>query len=209
MTSFASLLIPCLLLASAAASAQTAYQSRQLPPGSWDVRAGLEADGLLNHAGGGLAVETGLFPLGAGVLAAGLEAGFNRCLLGCGSGDGLLVDRTALTPMARLAWHFPVGADTANVTEVNLYAVVVAGASFTFQTAENGGFSVERNQVVPLAGAGIGSLYFPGSGDTVFAGGELRLLYAPSTRAALTAGVPLTPWSLAGVRLAFTMGVRL
>lgn len=203
------LLALVLSLFAGAAAAQLPYQSRQLPPMGWDLRAGLEADGLLGHAGGQLSADLGLIPLGEGLLAAGLEAGFSRCLLACRVQGDVLADRSAVTPMARLLWHFPVGAQTSNVTEIDLYVLVVAGAAFTFQSVQVGGPRFERNQLVPIGGVGLGSQYFPGNGDVVFAGGELRVLYAPSTTPESAGGVTIGPWSLAGVRLLFTIGARI
>jgi len=193
--------------------AQSTYRTRALPPGGWDLRFSLEADGLLAHAGANASGEVGLFHVGEGSIAVGVEAALGHCLTSCGNEPGLEVSRWAAAPLARVAWHFVVASDSTNASEVDLYLVALGGAGFVFQEAQEGGVRLGSAGVVPLWGGGVGSVYFPGNGEGVFAGGELRLLYSPRLPLADPAAggglATLDAWSLRGLRFMFSMGIRL
>ncbi len=209
MTSSVRLGVLALLCLPAGAGAQSAYQTRALAPGGWDLRFGVEADGLLAHAGANASAELGLFALGEGSLSLGVEGALGHCLHACGSEAAQEVSRWAAAPMGRLAWHYVLGSDSANAAELDLYAVALGGAGFVFQEARSPGARLSSASRVPLLGGGLGSVYFPGNGESVFAGGELRVLYSPATAELAGSGLTLTAWSLAGVRFMFSMGVRL
>jgi len=180
--------------------AGTHYQSRLLPPGATDARLGALSDVLLSAAFGVLAVDLGVAPLGPGSLALGLEMGAGKCLLACGRiSQDLVVERLLLAP---------------NLQATGFYALLAGGAALAFVDEQESTGQARATTYSPFLSVGLGTAYFPGNSDEVFAGGEARLTYMPRF-SALQVVPPqelLRPQSvspLGGLSLTFFMGVRL
>lgn len=193
----------------------TRYQSRLLPPGATDARLGAVSDVLLSTTGGVLALDRGVAALGPGALGLGLELGAARCLLACGRiGQDLVIERLLLSPAARVTYHLAVGGTAPNLAATGFYALLAGGAAFSFVDEQEATGRARATTYSPFLSAGLGTVYFPGNSDEVFAGGEARLTYMPRF-SVLQVDPPqalLPPQSvspLGGVSLTFFMGVRL
>lgn len=175
------------------------YQTRLLPPGSWDVHLGAVVDGLLRDASLSLAADYGMGMAGSGTLGLGLELSGGTCVLGCGAFGGAGARWDEILGLLRVAFHMPLSGETSGVAETDVYGLALAGAAVVVQSTQAGG---AVTSVGPAGGVGIGSVHFPGNGNKLFVGGELRILYASSI------GAPM-PWNLLGVGFRLTLGVRL
>lgn len=191
------------------------YESRLLPAGTFDLRVGALSDILLSRVSGVLAADRGIAPIGAGSLALGLELGAGKCLLQCGRiSPQLVVDRLTLAPAARVTYHLPIQGGAPNLAATGFYALLIGGAAFDFVDETTATGHVRATTYSPFVSAGVGTTYFPGNSDEIFAGGEARLTYMPRFTA-LSVNPPQTllqPQSLAplpGLSLVFFMGARL
>src|SRR5512140_3510706 len=182
---------------SLAQESEGTYQTRLLPPGSWDLHGGAVVDGLLRDVGLSLAAEYGLMMAGSGILAVGLELNGGTCLLGCSAFAGTRWEDGL--GLLRVVFHMPMTGETSGVAETDVYGFALAGAAALVQSSQGAATTASFG---PAFGLGMGSFYFPGNGDKLFAGGELRILYA------LSVGAPV-PWHLFGVGFRITLGVRL
>jgi hypothetical protein len=189
--------------------------SRLLPPGADDLRLGALADVLLSHASGVLAADRGLAPVGPGSLALGLELSAGKCLLRCGRiSQDVVVDRWTFAPAARVTFHFPVEGNAANLAANGFYALLMGGAVLDRVDEQSASGRASALTYSPFVSAGLGTTYFPGHGDEIFAGGEVRATYMPRFTV-LSVDPPLTPLQpesvagLSGVSLVFFMGARL
>jgi hypothetical protein len=194
---------------------ESQFESRMLPPGGTDVRLGGHLDLLLSYGTVVLGVDRGLIELGPGVLSLGLELAAGRCLLACGRlGPDLTVERSYLAPAARLTYHFPITGSSVSLADSGFYVLLLGGATFNFVDERLGTASATASSFAPAVSAGIGTTYFPGNSDSIFAGGEARFTYMPrfSVLDVAPAGTVLQPQSLSsltGLSLIFFMGVRL
>jgi hypothetical protein len=174
------------------------YQTRLLPPGTWDLHFGGLGDGLLRDVSLSLAADYGLTVAGSGTLGLGLELNGGTCLLGCETFAGAGATWQDAVGLFRVVYHIPFSGETSGVAASNVYGVALAGAAVVTQRTQ----WASAVSVGPAVGVGIGSLYFPGNGDTLFAGGEMRILYA--------AGIGASPaWNLFGLGFRVSLGVRL
>jgi hypothetical protein len=196
-------------------TAGTRYESRLLPPGATDARLGAHADVLLSTAGGVLVGDHGIASLGPGALALGLELGVGKCLVACGRlSPDLVVDRLLFSAAARVTYHLTIHGTAPNLAATGFYALVEGGAALNLVDEQDANARIHAVTYSPVITAGLGTTYFPGNSDEVFAGGEARLTYMPRF-SALSVDPPqslLQPQSvapLAGASLIFFMGVRM
>ena len=196
-------------------TADTRYESRLLPPGSMDLRLGALTDILLSRASAVLVVDRGVAPMGPGALALGLELAGGKCLLACGRvGPDLVVDRLTAAPAVRVTYHFTIEGHAPNIAATGFYALLLGGAALDFVEEQTQGGRVHATTYSPFVSAGLGTTYFPGNSDEIFAGGEARVTYMPRFTP-LSVDPPqalLEPRSVAplpGLSLIFFMGVRL
>jgi len=180
------------------------HESRTLPRGSFDLHGAVGTDVLLQELRGALALDYGVLDFSNGsTISAGVELGFGQCLLGCGTwaaSEAILTRH--LAPSARFTFHFPLSSPQGNISAIDTYLVAVAGAAFVTSEA----LSASGSGWGPLGSFGIGSLYFPGNGDTIFAAGEFRFTYAAGVH---PMGGGTLPWSLTGFVFTFAIGARL
>lgn len=194
---------------------ESRFESRMLPPGGTDVRLGGNLDVLLSYGNVLLVADRGLADLGPGALSLGAELGAGRCLLACGRvGTDLVLERSYLAPAVRLTYHFPITGNSVALTDSGFYLLLLGGATFNFVEERMGASTTSASSFAPTIAAGIGTTYFPGNSDSIFAGGEARFTYMPrfSVLDVSPAGTVLQPQSLSaliGVSLIFFMGVRM
>jgi hypothetical protein len=191
------------------------YMSRLLPPGATDMRLGALADLLLSRASGVLVADHGLAPVGTGALALGLEVSAGKCLVACGRlAPDVVVDRWTFAPAARVTYHFTIDGTAPNLAATGFYALLMGGAALDLVDEQSASGQVHAFTYSPFVSAGLGTTFFPGNSDDVFAGGEVRATYSPRFTA-LSVDPPLSslqPESVApltGISLIFFMGVRL
>lgn len=193
----------------------TRYLSRLLPPGSTDARLGVLADILLSKASGVLVIDRGLAPVGPGALALGLELSAGKCLLACGRiSPDVVVDRWTFAPAARVTYHFTIEGSSPNLAATGFYALLMGGAALDVVDEQSASGQLHAFTYSPFVSAGLGTLYFPGNSDEIFAGGEVRATYMPrftvlSLDPPLSSLQPQSVAPLPGVSLIFFMGVRL
>jgi hypothetical protein len=190
------------------------YESRLLPPGATDARLGGLADIFLSRASAVLVVDRGLVPVGSGALGLGLEMTAGKCLLACGRiTPDLVVDRLTLAPAARVTYHFSIEGNAPNLAATGFYALLVGGATLDFVDEQSITGRVHAATYSPFISAGLGTTYFPGNSDEIFAGGEIRATYMPrftplSVDPPQSGLQPESVAALSGLSLIFFMGVR-
>jgi len=192
----------------------TRYLSRLLSPGATDARLGVLADILLSKVGGVLVADHGLAPVGPGALALGVELGAGKCLLSCGRiSPDVVVDRLTFSPAARVTYHFTVEGTAPNLAATGFYALLIGGAALDLVDEQSATGRLHAFTYSPFVSAGLGTTYFPGNSDEIFAGGEVRATYMPrftvlSVDPPLSALQPQSVAPLPGVSLTFFMGAR-
>jgi hypothetical protein len=189
--------------------------SRLLPPGSNDLRLGALADLLLSHVSGLLVADRGLAPVGPGALALGLELSAGKCWLRCGRlSTDVVVDRWTFAPAARVTFHFPVEGTASSLAATGFYALLMGGAVLDHVDEQSATGRASALTYSPFVSAGLGTTYFPGNSDEIFAGGEVRATYMPrftvlSVDPPATLLQPESVAGLPGVSFVFFMGARL
>src|SRR5512132_1426531 len=83
------------------------YQTRLLPPTSWDLHLGVVADGLLRDVSLSVAADYGLMLAGSGTLGVGLELSGGTCMLGCGAFAGAGASWQDGLGLVRVVFHMP------------------------------------------------------------------------------------------------------
>lgn len=192
----------------------TRYLSRLLSPGATDMRLGVLADILLTKVSGVLVADRSLAPVGPGALGLGLELSAGKCLLACGRiSPDLVVDRWTFAPAARVTYHFPIEGSAANLAATGFYALLMGGAALDVVDEQSSGGRLHAFTYSPFVSAGLGTTYFPGNSDEIFAGGEVRATYMPrftvlSVDPPLSSLQPESVAPLPGLSLIFFMGAR-
>lgn len=178
------------------------YHSRTLPPGDVDVALGLGADVLIRDVLARAHLDVGVLSLGVTTLGLGLELSGGQCVNGCLRDGAARIETTHALGLLRASWHFPLSAPSSNVESTDVYALAFGGAAWI----RHQGGAVHGRSLAPAFGVGLGSLHFPGGGNTLFAAGELRVLWAQTVTP--VQGGTLS-YGLGGFAITFSVGARL